>query len=379
MKKIIRHSVAFMLLMVLTVNIFASSLEQELEQLEDNKKNAESNINDGKEEVKGLEKTIDSVVARMRDLDIQIDDFEEQINQVKQDTALKGEEIDQALKELDEAKQVEADYFEKTAERIKIMYEYGNTAYMEVLIASKNLSEFFNRVEYVNAMMKYDSNMLRDLENIKNDIVAKEEKLALERESLLALKDEYDMKKKEVEELQANKQNEMDKLETEKETVLARLKALKDEEKKIEAAIKNVKSKMVYDGGKMKWPFKNNYRVTSIFGPRTHPVTNKPSFHTGFDIGASTGTPVKAVYTGTVIFAKYMNAWGNYIIVDHGSGYLSAYAHNSKILVKKGDKVTTGQVIAKAGSTGWSTGPHLHLGIKKNGEWVDPDEILRKK
>ncbi len=132
-----------MLLLVLTVNIFASSLEQELEELEDTKKNAESNINDGKEEVKGLEKTIDSVVARMRELDIQIDDFEEQINQVKQDTVLKEEEIDQALKELDEAKQVEADYFEKTAERIKIMYEYGNTAYMEVLIASKNLSEFF--------------------------------------------------------------------------------------------------------------------------------------------------------------------------------------------------------------------------------------------
>lgn len=379
MKKLIRYGVVFMLFIMLTVNSVATSLEQQLKDLEDNKKNTEDSINEGKDEIKDLESTIDKVVARMYELDKQINTYETNIKEVQQDIALKGEEIDQALLELDEAKQKEQAYFEQTAERIKIMYEYGNTAYMEALIASKNLSEFFNRVEYVNAMMQYDNNMLQDLEAIKNDIVAKEEKLAAEEDNLIALRDDLDMKKKEVEELQANKEREMIKLDNERETVLAMIKALEDEEKKILASIKNVKSKMVYDGGMMKWPFNNNYSISSKFGPRNHPLTNKPSFHTGFDIRASTGTSVKAIYKGEVIFAQYMKVWGNYIVVDHGGGYISTYAHNATMLVKKGDKVKTGQIIAKSGSTGWSTGPHLHLGIKKNGEWVDPDKILKKK
>ncbi len=379
MKKIIRNSVALILFMVLTVNIFATSYQQELEELEDDKKNTESNINAGEKEVKGIEKTIEEVLSLFNGYDKQIDDINATIKQVEQDIASKEEEIDQTQGELDEAKQKEQDYFEQTAERIKIMYEYGNTAYVDVLIASKNLSEFFNRVEYVNAMMKYDSDMLKDLKAIRNNIVTKEEKLATERESLIALSDDLDMEKKKVAELRANKQAEMDKLESERQAELARLKALADELKKIEVATQNAKSKLKYDGGMMKWPFANNYRISSKFGPRNHPLTKKPSFHTGFDISASTGTPVKAVYSGTVIFAQYMSAWGNYIMVDHGSGYVSAYAHNSKILVKKGEKVKTGQVIAKAGSTGWSTGPHLHFGIKENGKWVDPDKILQKK
>lgn len=367
------------MMLLFTANISASSYNDQLKGLESDQKKNQSDIKDGKEEIKNLNKTIDSVVTRIRGLDVQINDFEANITQVEADTAKKEEEIKQTQQELEDARIKQKDYLGRTERRIQVMYEQGNSAYIEVLLACKDLTEFFNQVEYLNAVMKYDNNMLQELEDIKKDIHTKEVKLEDDKAGLVALKEEYDSKKTKLLELQSNKQAEMDKLEEERETVEARLKALEEEDKKIAAAIKDVKSKLKYDGGKIKWPFTNNKRVTSPFGMRLHPVLKQRRLHTGIDIAASTGTSVKAVYKGTVIFAQYMSAWGNYILVDHGSGYISAYAHNSKLLVKKGDKVKTGQVIAKAGSTGWSTGPHLHFGIKKNGKWIDPIPEFKKK
>ncbi|MGI5839810.1 MAG: LysM peptidoglycan-binding domain-containing M23 family metallopeptidase [bacterium] len=128
-------------------------------------------------------------------------------------------------------------------------------------------------------------------------------------------------------------------------------------------------------GGTLAWPVQG--RITSRYGWRTHPVSGKRDFHPGIDIGASTGTPIKAAAAGTVTYAGWMGGYGNMVIVDHGSGLETQYAHNSSLTVSVGEKVQRGETIAKAGATGVVTGPHLHFNIVKNGEYINPLNYLR--
>jgi LysM repeat protein len=126
--------------------------------------------------------------------------------------------------------------------------------------------------------------------------------------------------------------------------------------------------------GKWEWPVAG--RKTSNYGMRKHPISGAHRMHTGMDIGASSGTPVKTPQAGKVSFAGWNGGYGNYVVVDHGSGLQTAYAHLSKIDVAKGQSVAAGTVVGKVGSTGDSTGPHLHFEVKQNGQFVNPTTML---
>ncbi len=137
--------------------------------------------------------------------------------------------------------------------------------------------------------------------------------------------------------------------------------------------IKTLEKRKEYVGGSMGWPLPlNKNRITSFFGPRRAPTPGATTNHGAIDIGTPTGTPVYAAQTGTVEMSMYLGSYGNFILIDHGGGLETAYAHNSQRLVKKGDIVQKGQKIALSGSTGRSTGPHLHFEVRKNGTRVDP-------
>ena len=125
----------------------------------------------------------------------------------------------------------------------------------------------------------------------------------------------------------------------------------------------------------MSWPVKG--RITSPFGYRIHPILKTKNLHTGLDIAASTGTPVVAANTGTVIKAGWNNSYGNLLMIDHGGGIVTLYAHNSSLLAKVGDVVSKGQTVAKIGSTGMSTGPHLHFEVRVNGQYKNPMDWLQ--
>ncbi len=140
------------------------------------------------------------------------------------------------------------------------------------------------------------------------------------------------------------------------------------------AAARANKTSSTYKGGTMKWPLPGYYVVTSPFGNRLHPILKTYKLHTGVDLAGSgcNGKPVVAAADGTVIVAKYNVAYGNYIVIDHGGGITTLYAHSSKLEVKVGQTVKAGQEIMKVGTTGYSTGPHLHFEVRENGSYVDP-------
>jgi murein DD-endopeptidase MepM/ murein hydrolase activator NlpD len=155
---------------------------------------------------------------------------------------------------------------------------------------------------------------------------------------------------------------------------------LNDYAKEIESKIvKLQKNTGPYSGGKMEWPVSGHTRISSPFGYRIHPIFKVKKLHTGIDIPAPTGTSIGAAAAGTVVYCDWLGGYGKAIMVDHGGGILTLYGHNSALVVSEGDTVSRGQTIAKAGSTGNSTGPHLHFEVRKNGSYVDPMPWLRGK
>lgn len=271
--------------------------------------------------------------------------------------------------------------------RLRVTHEEGQASYLEMLLGAEDISDFLSRVDRVGSMLEYDNKIMNTLKDEKADLEEIRATLEIQKKEQETLKaqlaaDEADMQKK-SEEAQARidqlksdiatsqaYQAQNEKLREEFEAQLeARIKELEEEQKK-----KNSK----YVGGELQWPVPLDYtKVTSGFAWRTSPITGRKELHNGIDIPAPLGTSVYAANTGTVVIATWHYSYGNYIMIDHGGGIMTLYAHNSQLLVSVGDKVKKGQVIAKVGSTGDSTGNHCHFSVRNNGSFIDPMQYFK--
>ena len=272
-----------------------------------------------------------------------------------------------------------ADYdeiYEKLKARIRVMYENGNVSYLEVLLTSASFSDLLSRADIVNAIVDSDNEKLQELLDARDAIEEAKAKLEDTKTSLETKKSELSKKKSQLN----KKQNEADALlaqlskqVTENKKNIAELEAEEEKiAKEIAAAAKEASANKQYVGGSFLWPLTGYTRISSYFGMRTHPITGKYKLHTGIDLPAPKGTPILSANHGTVIRAEYNTAYGNYVMVDHGGNKKTLYAHMSKMLVKKGDVVSKGQKIGEVGTTGYSTGNHLHFEIIINGSQVNP-------
>lgn len=279
-------------------------------------------------------------------------------------------------------KQTEYDEkYEIFKERLRVTYEDGDASYLAMLFGAESLSDFLSRVDRIGEMLEYDAKIMDSLKDEKSSLVDQKDELEdmkTEQEAVAAQLelDKAAIKQKSEENEQyltnlkkasanyAAAQEDLEKQIAESEAQLeARIKELEEEQKKLNSK---------YVGGTLLWPVPTQYtRITSECGWRTSPFTGKPEYHNGVDIPVPYGTEIYAANDGTVVTATEHWSYGNYIMIDHGGGIYTLYAHNSKLLVKVGDKVKRGQVIAKAGSTGASTGNHCHFSIRVNGEWVN--------
>ncbi len=271
--------------------------------------------------------------------------------------------------------------YELFKERLRVTHEDGEASYIAMLFGSDSLADFLSRVDRIGAMLEYDNRIMNELKDDKSNLSDEKTNLETnkaEQEALAAQLaiDQLELEQKQKdnesyitslnrqiannEAQQASLQAKIEKLDAELE---AYIKQLEEEEKK-----KNSK----YVGGVMLWPVPTNYtKLTSECGWRTSPITGKTEFHNGADIPVPYGTDIYAANDGTVVTATEHWSYGNYVMIDHGGGVYTLYAHNSKLCVKVGDKVKRGQVIAKAGSTGQSTGSHCHFSIREKGEWIN--------
>lgn len=358
--------------------------------LEEEKKRAEQTV-------KQLETLRGDTAAYVKQLDASLETITDELTKLAADILTKENEIEVTRQELELAQQVEESQYESMKLRIKYMYEKGDSTYVDLLLNAKSLSELLNRAEYITKISEYDREKLDEYVETKEKIAETERVLDMGHDELLALQEQEEAKQKSVEELLTAKQKELKKVEGElaqAEDQVSEyekdLKAQEDAIKAIEAELKRQEEearKKAEAAGKSYatvnigdihfiWPCPSSSRITSEFGSRTSPTEGASSNHKGLDIGAPTGTDIVAAASGTVVVSTYSYSAGNYVMVNHGGGVYTVYMHASKLLVSVGDTVKSGQVIAKVGSTGYSTGPHLHFGIRVNGTYVNPRKYV---
>ena len=322
---------------------------------------------------------------KQEELDDKINNLNKKTEKIEEKIKSSNERIEKINKESEklkkEIKQLEEDITsnqESLAERLKVINNNYTLGYLKVILSSNSISDFLNNIYIVQEVVKQDKQMLNDLENNKNEIKDKKEILDKNKEEEKVIKDELvkdkenlDKDKIELKKLKEELVKEEEELEEKLQKIAAQKAATSSDSNNL--ANSNSSSTVISNGS---WPVPGYSRVSSPFGYRIHPVLGIKKLHTGIDIPAPTGTPTVAVSSGTVIYSGVQGSYGNTVMIQHDNGLVSLYAHNSSLVVNVGDKVKKGQVVAKIGSTGRSTGPHLHFEIRVNGTAQNPLNYL---
>lgn len=363
-----------------------------LKDMQNQRKEIQQQMKKNQEELKAKKDEISVINHEIIQYDQKYFEVQQVLEVLEHRLSEKTNEIEVTKADLASAKNKETEYYANTKERIKVMYEYGNTEYISVLLESDNAMDFYNRLEYLNKIVEYDKAMLTRLEDIREKIEETEGRLIIEKSELEHTQAETLIRKNEIENIRVAKAQQIAKAKASQAYLENEIKERQREEailnKKIEDYIaalererlknKN-KSNLKFSAGILKWPIPGRTFVNSDFGRRKDPITLKwGAMHNGVDIPAPAGTPIYAAADGQVMYAGWMNGYGNTIMIDHGknkNGYhvITLYAHCSSLNVAKDSFVQGGKtIVARVGSTGRSTGNHLHWGLKIGGGWVDP-------
>ena len=351
----------------------------------DNLSSVKTNLEKVKKE---LEKSKSDLNTYITQLDASLTDIQAKIDSLNDQITEKEEQIDKTTKELEEAERIQQEQYEAMKKRIKFMYERGDTMYMELLVESGSFGEMLNKAEYIEMLSSYDRKKLNEYIATTQLITVTKEALEEEKATLDLAKEEKEQEEANLQSLLTTKSNELSAVKSDisnKEAAIAEYEAeIKAENEAIAALEKEVAadkaalySRYKYDGGVFTWPCPNYTRISDNFGMRMHPTLGVQKMHNGIDLAAPGGSSILAAYNGTVVAADYNSSMGNYIMINHGGGLYTIYMHCSALYVSKGTDVTAGTKIAAVGSTGRSTGNHLHFGVRLNGAYVSPWNYLK--
>ncbi|HJA71580.1 MAG TPA: peptidoglycan DD-metalloendopeptidase family protein [Candidatus Lachnoclostridium stercoravium] len=356
-----------------------------------------SALEEEKEKVEAVLKDLESLksdtAAYVQRLDQDLNALNSELTQLEGQIAAKETDIEAAQAELTQAEAVEEQQYESMKLRIKYMYEAGGTSFMDVLLDAGSISDFLNRTEYISEISKYDREKLDEYVMAKDTVEKKKAELEYEHSELVSMEEATQAKQASVETLMNEKTAELESYEAQIDSAENEIseyeKDIKAQEEKIQAIEAEIRrqeeearKKAEAEGKKYNtvsigdisfiWPCPSSSRITSPFGGRESPTAGASTNHQGVDIGASSGSDILAAAAGEVIISTYSYSAGNYIMINHGGGVYTVYMHCSQLLASVGQQVKQGEVIAKVGSTGYSTGPHLHFGIRTGGKYVNP-------
>ena len=368
--------------------------QQEKAALEKALEDAKQTINELKESKGDVQEKVNDLNTQLMNISSQITALENQLAQKNQELTEKKDQIEDTKSQLEDAKKQEEQQYADMKVRIQFMYENAQESYFEALFSSESFSDFLNSAEYIIQIQEYDRKKLNEYQDTVVYIENVEKQLEEDYATLEEIKKEVEQEKASVEQEKASvaalmKQREtelagiegnIDSAQSDADFYAAEIKA----QEEIIAEIKRIEAEKAaagkqdnpYTGGVFTWPCPSSTRVTSDYGTRVSPMGGASSNHKGIDIGASGGAAIVAAADGTVTTASYSSAAGNYVMIDHGGGLYTVYMHASALLVSPGQTVSAGQTIAQVGSTGISTGNHLHFGVSLNGSYVSPWSYL---
>lgn len=263
--------------------------------------------------------------------------------------------------------------------RLVAMYEIGDISYLDLLLNSKGIFEFISNYYYISIIADADSELLQTCLNKKQSVESLIRELEKNEQNLNDIQENLKKDTIALSNFMAIKNQKLKNLNAEELNLQQKIEEYQSQIQSIESEIKILalaSNNSDYVGGSFAWPVPGYSKITSNFGMRTHPITGIYKLHTGVDIGAPLGAAFIASNNGIVVKAEYNTAYGNMVIVDHGGGISTLYAHGSEILTSVGQTITKGTPILKVGSTGYSTGPHAHFEIRVNGEYVNPLDYM---
>lgn len=347
-------------------------LQKEQEKVNQQIKQTQKLMNQVSSEKKSVSRAIEELDQKLNQAEDELSSVEDQLSQLENQIAITTRELERATGEASGQKEL-------LKKRVRVMYENGNAGYMSVILNSTSFSDFISRVDFLKKIVDFDMGLLNRMKDYRDSVDEKRSLLKSELDEKERLKKQIADKKQQVESAKQEREENL-------KDIISDLKELERQEDKLLAKSKEFEKKIIalqssskYIGGKIGWPSPGYYKITSPYGYRNHPILKKKKLHTGIDIAVPSGTSVVAANSGKVIYAGYNGGYGNTVIIDHGGKISTLYAHNSKLLVKVGDQVEKGKAISKSGSTGLSTGPHLHFEVRENGQHVDPMKYLSGK
>ena len=387
--------------------------ESNLSEAQQEKKTLENDLQKAKELIDSLKGSKEDIQSEVEKLDKQLNEISGKVKELESRLSKKRQEIADTESALNKAKEQEKKQYRNMKKRIQFMYENGQTSYVEMLLSADSFTDFLNAVEYITQISQYDRKMLKEYQNMQVTIADTQKTLETDYASLQSLQAKVQEEKQAVAALESAKKGELNDVAddlTDAQTVakayeaeiqaqnevIAQIQAAQKRAAEQQAAQQQAQAAEENQGatdaagenqntaqnttpsgngqstGSMIWPCPSSKRVTSDYGPRTSPTNGASSNHKGIDIGAAYGADIVAADGGTVLVATYSSSGGNYVIIDHGGGLCTVYMHASSLTVSAGQTVSKGQVIAKVGSTGISTGNHLHFGVTLNGVYVSP-------
>ena len=378
-KRIMAILMSFVLIATMVSTSAASSLEDAKKELQQTQKEINEIKNKQKKEKQNLinsQKYRESVIADLQKKGYERSKIEEKIK-----------EIESAIATLDEAIRLAEEEYEKELKlfqnRLVTLYINSRTnAETNLLLQCDNFEEMFKKSQMLKLISQFDQDLLDSIEARKNEIL---ELKALKQQEEDTAQEQLEAMLAEIANLEVSRSladKEVQKTKQKLKELEEAEDRLEADSKELEKLIKKLSSTGAYTGGVMQWPLPGYYKISSYFGMRKHPILGYNKMHGGIDIGAPKGTPIHAAASGKVICAAWRDGGsGNTIIIDHGGGITTLYFHimNGGILVKEGQTVKAGDVIAKVGSTGLSTGPHLHFEVRKNGVRQDPLNYVKPK
>ena len=427
--QILAGIMAFVMLMslvfsIIPVNVFAakssSQIRQEINALKSEQSSIRSQMSVLQAEQDANWESIEEMIAQKDNIDQQINLLHTEIININEQITAYSLLIAEKQGELDVAQEHLEKLNEENKERVRAMEEEGSMSYWSVLFKANSFIDLLDRLNMIEEIAAADERRLEEMDAAAKEVAAVKETLALEkvelensRETLAASQEELDAKRAEADEILVElgeKERELEakynEMQAEEDALSASIAASEkayneakareeEEERRRQEALQQQQNQNSgsnnpgsdnsgsNDSGSNKPSSNENWgqpcsyrRVSSAYGWRVHPITGKNSFHNGVDLPNSQGTPIYAVRSGTVTTTTYSSVYGYYVTINHGDGFSSMYAHLTHYVVSSGQHVSKGQVIGYMGSTGWSTGPHLHFTIYYNGSTVNPRNYI---
>ena len=358
-----------------TIDNTTNNTDSNLTDLQTQQQDLQNQLNESNEQLQEVQSQLSENLQQIEKLDEKIRQSENEIEELDAQVKQLQEEIANIQLQLDVAEEnyeKQKDIMEK---RLVAIYEAGNTKYLDVLLNSSNISEFLSNYYLITEIASVDKDLLNEVESEKKEIELAKQKIEKNQETLATTLKNQTQTATVLQNTKALRENYISRLSDEEKAKQAQIDEITEQYEGINNQILELAKQgldTAYIGGVLAWPVPGYTKITSNYGMRVHPITGQYKLHTGVDISAPIGANFVAANDGIVTKAEYNTAYGKMVVIDHGGGISTLYAHGSEILVTVGQTVKKNDAILKVGSTGYSTGPHAHFEVRMNGVVTNP-------